>query len=107
MFALSLLMFPVEEFQGKGRSFSHQLQQKVVTSAVFSGKKEGYLESLSQPFLDTRLSEFSKPLEASATCSWLRKALLDQTDSFPREIPSWQGQNHLPLEFLPLSHRVM
>ncbi|KAI1233069.1 Unconventional myosin-Ih, partial [Lamprotornis superbus] len=34
-----------------------QLQQKVVTSAVFSGKKEGYLESLSQPFLDTRLKE--------------------------------------------------
>uniref|UniRef100_H0ZAC4 Myosin IH n=1 Tax=Taeniopygia guttata TaxID=59729 RepID=H0ZAC4_TAEGU len=32
-----------------------QLQQKVVTSAVFSGKKEGYLESLSQPFLETRL----------------------------------------------------
>uniref|UniRef100_A0A8C9MU69 Myosin IH n=1 Tax=Serinus canaria TaxID=9135 RepID=A0A8C9MU69_SERCA len=42
-----------------------QLQQKVVTSAVFSGKKEGYLESLSQPFLETRLSECSKPLEAS------------------------------------------
>uniref|UniRef100_A0A803V054 Myosin IH n=1 Tax=Ficedula albicollis TaxID=59894 RepID=A0A803V054_FICAL len=34
-----------------------QLQQKVVTSAVFSGKKEGYLESLSQPFLETRLKE--------------------------------------------------
>uniref|UniRef100_A0A8U7N5V6 Myosin IH n=1 Tax=Corvus moneduloides TaxID=1196302 RepID=A0A8U7N5V6_CORMO len=55
----------VREFQCKGLSFSHQLQQKVVTSAVFSGKKEGYLESLGQPFLETRLSEFSKPLEAS------------------------------------------
>uniref|UniRef100_A0A8D2MU84 Myosin IH n=1 Tax=Zonotrichia albicollis TaxID=44394 RepID=A0A8D2MU84_ZONAL len=56
-----------------GCSFSHQLQQKVVTSAVFSGKKEGYLESLSQPFLETRLSECSKPLRASmlipARCS--------------------------------------
>ncbi|RLV99882.1 hypothetical protein DV515_00009383 [Chloebia gouldiae] len=36
-----------------------QLQQKVVTSAVFSGKKEGYLESLSQPFLETRLKAAS------------------------------------------------
>uniref|UniRef100_A0A8D2PMT3 Myosin IH n=1 Tax=Zosterops lateralis melanops TaxID=1220523 RepID=A0A8D2PMT3_ZOSLA len=61
-----------------------QLQQKVVTSAVFSGKKEGYLESLSQPFLDTRLSEFSKALEASATSSCLCKFLLDQTDSFSK-----------------------
>uniref|UniRef100_A0A8C3VG88 Myosin IH n=1 Tax=Catharus ustulatus TaxID=91951 RepID=A0A8C3VG88_CATUS len=43
---------------GKGCSLSHQLQQKVVTSAIFNGKKEGYLQSLSQPFLDTRLSEF-------------------------------------------------
>lgn len=70
---------------------------------MFSGKKEGYLESLSQPFLDTRLSEFSKPLEASATCSWLCKSLLDQTDSFTREIPSWQRQHHLPLEFFPVT----
>lgn len=56
----------------------------MVTSAVFSGKKEGYLESLSQPFLDTRLSEFSKALEASATSSCLCKFLLDQTDSFSK-----------------------
>uniref|UniRef100_A0A8C5UGR8 Myosin IH n=1 Tax=Malurus cyaneus samueli TaxID=2593467 RepID=A0A8C5UGR8_9PASS len=48
--------------EGKGCSFSHQLQQKVVTSAVFCGKKEGYQESLTQPFLDTRLSESSKAL---------------------------------------------
>ncbi|NXS05081.1 MYO1H protein, partial [Oxylabes madagascariensis] len=34
-----------------------QLQQKVVTSAVFCGKKEGYQESLSQPFMETRLRE--------------------------------------------------
>ncbi|KAF4790565.1 Unconventional myosin-Ih [Turdus rufiventris] len=34
-----------------------QLQQKVVTSAIFSGKKQGYAESLSQPFLETRLKE--------------------------------------------------
>ncbi|NXM05749.1 MYO1H protein, partial [Tyrannus savana] len=32
-----------------------QLQQKVVTSAVFQGKKEGYVQSINQPFLDTRL----------------------------------------------------
>ncbi|XP_017669429.1 PREDICTED: unconventional myosin-Ih [Lepidothrix coronata] len=32
-----------------------QLQQKVVTSAVFRGKKEGYVQSINQPFLDTRL----------------------------------------------------
>ncbi|KFP87564.1 Unconventional myosin-Ih, partial [Acanthisitta chloris] len=34
-----------------------QLQQKVVTSAVFRGKKEGYQQSLNQRFLDTRLKE--------------------------------------------------
>uniref|UniRef100_A0A8B9TQQ3 Myosin IH n=1 Tax=Anas platyrhynchos TaxID=8839 RepID=A0A8B9TQQ3_ANAPL len=33
-----------------------QLQQKVVASAVFRGKKEGYLQSINQPFVDTRLS---------------------------------------------------
>uniref|UniRef100_A0A8C3GN04 TH1 domain-containing protein n=1 Tax=Cairina moschata TaxID=8855 RepID=A0A8C3GN04_CAIMO len=34
-----------------------QLQQKVVASAVFRGKKEGYLQSINQPFADTRLKE--------------------------------------------------
>ncbi|NWH76746.1 MYO1H protein, partial [Piaya cayana] len=34
-----------------------QLQQKVVASAVFRGKKEGYVQSINQPFLDTRLKE--------------------------------------------------
>ncbi|XP_053861970.1 unconventional myosin-Ih isoform X1 [Malaclemys terrapin pileata] len=34
-----------------------QLQQKVVASAIFRGKKDGYLQSISQPFADTRLSE--------------------------------------------------
>uniref|UniRef100_A0A8D0FCL3 Myosin IH n=1 Tax=Strix occidentalis caurina TaxID=311401 RepID=A0A8D0FCL3_STROC len=39
----------------KDCSFSKQLQQKVVASAVFRGKKEGYLQSINQPFMDTRL----------------------------------------------------
>uniref|UniRef100_A0A8C6ZBU4 Myosin IH n=1 Tax=Nothoprocta perdicaria TaxID=30464 RepID=A0A8C6ZBU4_NOTPE len=34
-----------------------QLQQKVVASAIFRGKKEGYMQSITQPFLETRLSE--------------------------------------------------
>ncbi|KAM9118579.1 unconventional myosin-Ih [Pangshura tecta] len=34
-----------------------QLQQKVVASAIFRGKKDGYAQSISQPFADTRLSE--------------------------------------------------
>ncbi|XP_038229502.1 unconventional myosin-Ih isoform X10 [Dermochelys coriacea] len=34
-----------------------QLRQKVVASAIFRGKKDGYLQSISQPFADTRLSE--------------------------------------------------
>ncbi|KFQ02896.1 Unconventional myosin-Ih, partial [Haliaeetus albicilla] len=34
-----------------------QLQQKVVASAIFRGKKEGYLQSINQPFMDTRLKE--------------------------------------------------
>ncbi|NXR06273.1 MYO1H protein, partial [Semnornis frantzii] len=34
-----------------------QLEQKVVTSAVFRGKKEGYQQSINQPFADTRLKE--------------------------------------------------
>ncbi|XP_055003295.1 unconventional myosin-Ih [Sorex araneus] len=33
------------------------MQQKVVTSAVFRGKKEGYAESLSQPFARSRIDE--------------------------------------------------
>uniref|UniRef100_A0A8B9VF45 Myosin IH n=1 Tax=Anas zonorhyncha TaxID=75864 RepID=A0A8B9VF45_9AVES len=39
-----------------------QLQQKVVASAVFRGKKEGYLQSINQPFADTRLSEYTPNL---------------------------------------------
>ncbi|XP_012718841.2 unconventional myosin-Ih [Fundulus heteroclitus] len=34
-----------------------QLQMKVVTSSIFKGKKENYPQSISQPFLDTRISE--------------------------------------------------
>ncbi|XP_014843690.1 PREDICTED: unconventional myosin-Ih [Poecilia mexicana] len=34
-----------------------QLQMKVVTSAIFKGKKESYPPSIAQPFLDTRISE--------------------------------------------------
>nr|KAF6466540.1 myosin IH [Rousettus aegyptiacus] len=33
------------------------MQQKVVTSALFRGKKEGYAESLNQPFANSRLDE--------------------------------------------------
>ncbi|KAM4708233.1 unconventional myosin-Ih [Discoglossus pictus] len=34
-----------------------QLQQKTVTSEIFRGKKDGYQQSISQPFEETRLSE--------------------------------------------------
>uniref|UniRef100_A0A8C8S3V4 Myosin IH n=1 Tax=Pelusios castaneus TaxID=367368 RepID=A0A8C8S3V4_9SAUR len=34
-----------------------QLQQKVIASAIFRGKKDGYVQSINQPFADTRLSE--------------------------------------------------
>ncbi|KAG8145971.1 hypothetical protein E2320_012406 [Naja naja] len=34
-----------------------QMEQKAVASAIFSGKKVGYVESLNQPFVDSRLSE--------------------------------------------------
>uniref|UniRef100_A0A3P9QHQ9 Myosin IH n=1 Tax=Poecilia reticulata TaxID=8081 RepID=A0A3P9QHQ9_POERE len=34
-----------------------KLQMKVVTSAIFKGKKESYPPSIPQPFLDTRISE--------------------------------------------------
>ncbi|XP_037673259.1 unconventional myosin-Ih [Choloepus didactylus] len=34
-----------------------QMQQKVVTSEVFWGKKEGYAESLSQPFANSQIDE--------------------------------------------------
>ncbi|XP_058512821.1 unconventional myosin-Ih isoform X2 [Ochotona princeps] len=33
------------------------MQQKVVASEIFRGKKEGYAESLSQPFADSRIDE--------------------------------------------------
>ncbi|XP_075067015.1 unconventional myosin-Ih [Mixophyes fleayi] len=36
---------------------TEQLQQKVLTSELFRGKKEGYQQSISQPFEETRLSE--------------------------------------------------
>ncbi|XP_058137514.1 unconventional myosin-Ih isoform X1 [Dasypus novemcinctus] len=34
-----------------------QMQQKVVTSEVFRGKKDGYAQSLNQPFADSRIDE--------------------------------------------------
>ncbi|KAF5881627.1 unconventional myosin-Ih, partial [Clarias magur] len=34
-----------------------QLQLKVVTSAIFKGKKESYNQSVATPFMDTRISE--------------------------------------------------
>uniref|UniRef100_G3T9C1 Myosin IH n=1 Tax=Loxodonta africana TaxID=9785 RepID=G3T9C1_LOXAF len=34
-----------------------QMQQKVVTSDIFRGKKDGYAESLNQPFANSRLDE--------------------------------------------------
>ncbi|XP_067087176.1 unconventional myosin-Ih [Osmerus mordax] len=34
-----------------------QLQLKVITSAIFKGKKDSYPASVAQPFLDTRISE--------------------------------------------------
>ncbi|XP_006004623.1 unconventional myosin-Ih [Latimeria chalumnae] len=34
-----------------------QMQQKVVASSIFKGKKDGYLQSVPKPFADTRLSE--------------------------------------------------
>ncbi|XP_067377031.1 unconventional myosin-Ih isoform X2 [Channa argus] len=33
------------------------LQLKLVTSSIFKGKKDGYAQSVSQPFVDTRISE--------------------------------------------------
>ncbi|XP_007953189.1 unconventional myosin-Ih [Orycteropus afer afer] len=36
---------------------SAQMQQKVVTSDMFRGKKDGYAESLNQPFANSRLKE--------------------------------------------------
>ncbi|XP_044296365.1 unconventional myosin-Ih [Varanus komodoensis] len=34
-----------------------QMEQKAIASSIFCGKKAGYAESLSKPFVDTRLSE--------------------------------------------------
>lgn len=58
MSVVQLLMLLMEKLhEDKGCSFSKQLEQKVVASAVFRGKKEGYVQSINQPFADTRLSE--------------------------------------------------
>uniref|UniRef100_A0A8C1M770 Myosin IHa n=1 Tax=Cyprinus carpio TaxID=7962 RepID=A0A8C1M770_CYPCA len=35
-----------------------QLQQKVVTSAIFKGKKDSYPSSIAVPFVDTRISQY-------------------------------------------------
>lgn len=39
----------------------HQMQQKVVMSELFRGKKEGYAEVLSQPFADSRIGKYVFP----------------------------------------------
>lgn len=36
---------------------SLQMQQKVVASEIFRGRKDGYAESLNQPFARSRLGE--------------------------------------------------
>jgi len=36
-----------------------QLQQKVVTSAIFKGKKDSYPASIAVPFVDSRISQYS------------------------------------------------
>lgn len=38
-----------------------QMQQKVVTSAIFGGKKEGYGKTLNQPFANSRLGKYTLP----------------------------------------------
>ncbi|XP_074869086.1 unconventional myosin-Ih isoform X2 [Carettochelys insculpta] len=43
--------------QGTTAERTAQLQQKAVASAIFRGKKDGYLQSISQPFADTRQNE--------------------------------------------------
>ncbi|XP_019394390.1 PREDICTED: unconventional myosin-Ih isoform X1 [Crocodylus porosus] len=42
--------------QGLPAERKAQLQQKVVTSAIFKGKKDGYPQSINQTFVETRLS---------------------------------------------------
>ena len=39
----------------------NQMQQKVVTSELFRGKKEGYAEVLNQPFANSRIGEYILP----------------------------------------------
>uniref|UniRef100_A0A8C6J889 Uncharacterized protein n=1 Tax=Melopsittacus undulatus TaxID=13146 RepID=A0A8C6J889_MELUD len=59
---VQLLMLPMEKLhEDKGCPFSKQLEQKVVASAVFRGKKEGYVQSINQPFADTRLKNDINP----------------------------------------------
>uniref|UniRef100_A0A8D0GTR6 TH1 domain-containing protein n=1 Tax=Sphenodon punctatus TaxID=8508 RepID=A0A8D0GTR6_SPHPU len=43
--------------QGIAAEKQAQMQQKVVASAIFQGKKDGYLQSLNEPFVETRLKE--------------------------------------------------
>uniref|UniRef100_A0A8C6QKD3 Myosin 1H n=1 Tax=Nannospalax galili TaxID=1026970 RepID=A0A8C6QKD3_NANGA len=42
---------------GVSAEWKAMMQQKVVTSEIFRGKKEGYAESLNQPFANSRLGE--------------------------------------------------
>ena len=39
------------------RPLCSQLQMKVVTSAIFKGKKDSYPQSITRSFLDTRIGE--------------------------------------------------
>ena len=39
-------------------SLCYQMQQKVVTSELFRGKKEGYAEALNQPFANSRMGKY-------------------------------------------------
>ncbi|XP_010602274.2 unconventional myosin-Ih isoform X3 [Fukomys damarensis] len=42
---------------GVTAEWTAMMQQKVVASEIFRGKKEGYAESLNQPFVNTRIDE--------------------------------------------------
>ncbi|XP_023576706.1 unconventional myosin-Ih [Octodon degus] len=42
---------------GVSAEWKAMMQQKAITSEIFRGKKEGYAESLNQPFVNTRIDE--------------------------------------------------
>uniref|UniRef100_A0A8D2LTN8 Myosin IH n=1 Tax=Varanus komodoensis TaxID=61221 RepID=A0A8D2LTN8_VARKO len=63
-----------------------QMEQKAIASSIFCGKKAGYAESLSKPFVDTRLSNLGEGARVSRASAYVTPVVKFDRNGFrPRE----------------------